>query len=49
MRFDRNSERIDKLQFKEEPEPTKTQAARTTILRALLVANSSKMLAKDAE
>jgi hypothetical protein len=48
-RLDRHSELIYELRFKEEPEPTKTQAAQATILRALLAANSDKMLAKDAE
>lgn len=48
MRLDKHSKHIDDLRYKEDPEPTKTQAEYGLMLRALLASREGKMLEKDA-
>jgi len=47
-RLDKQSEYIAELRFREEPEPSKTQADMGFALRALLAARQGKMLEKEA-
>lgn len=48
MRLDKQGEYIRELRFKEEPQPTKTQAEYGLMLRALIASREGKMLEKDA-
>jgi len=48
MRLDKHGEYIRELRFREEPESSPKQKDRGEVLKALLVANSGKMLERDA-